>query len=486
MIRKIIIIGICIFLVVLFLSHFLVVFKRNVFLSDIKGLVEEKVGSLFDARVKIGAVKVGLFKYVSLSGLRVNQQLKKKFFYLVDIKTIVFKYNIFNFFKINFAAPNKVSLYTPTLEFNRFKIPDNLLNQAFSWGKSNVLLEIRDGAVCYVLPNIKTKFLFEHINGYVKPYDLHTLALKFKARGGGDIAGAIGLNGFFNEKTKICELDISLDNITIASPTFAPINNLRGKVRISNEIITIEEITFFIRDVPIRLTGTITQYSEKPILDLHFSIDTKHITSTVRIFGIYSDLKIEGEIRLARYHYTYRGAIDLKEGGFAVRELTINDDYVSEGDFSFNEGIYTIFFKKANQEVQCQFLHTDYVMKLNITLNHVSLLDYDFVTVGYIELEPDVSFWRDQALVFNGTIETEYMIFNYTPLNDFKGTFTLYADAVRNIHCSWGKAYALTGNINFNEPREMDGLFTITDLNLQDCESFGGYVIPNDIEATIS
>ena len=161
--------------------------------------------------------------------------------------------------------------------------------------------------------------------------------------------------------------------------------------------------------------------------------------------------------------------------------VSINDEYDAEGDFLLNEGIYALYFHKGKQEVRCTFIHKEYDFTLDMSANHVSFLGYDLVTVGRLRLEPDISFWRDERLVLNGSIETDYMIFNYLPLTDFKGTFTIAPDTMSNIHFTWGDVYQITGDMSFEGKRPVEIKLMITDLDLQNCDSFGGIMAPKEV-----
>ncbi len=420
-----------------------------------------------------------------MSGLRINQRLSNNFFYLINIKKIIFKYNIFSFFKTNLIPPNKIYLDTPTIEFNKFKIPHTLLAHNLFYEKGSILLEIRDGKITYSMPGIKTEFLVEGIDGFVSPHGLEALSLDFEGKGGGDLHGGIKLTGKFDRKQGACDLNVLLNNISITSPSFVPIKGMRGSVHVDNDVITIRDVSFYIQNIPFNLEGTIRDYSSQPIIDLKFTTKTKYITSEAVIFGRENDLKIKGGFNISHYNYSYIGDIIFKEEGFMTRNVRVNNEYISDGDFLLNQGIYSITFRKEKQEVSCKLVHEGYDIKLDMSLNHVSFLGYDLVMVGHLELEPDISFWREERMVLNGTIETDYMIFNYMPLKDFKGTFTISPDKMSNIDFSWSDVYQITGDVSFENKCPVDIKLNVRDLNLENCDSFGGIVMPKEIAGVI-
>jgi len=176
----------------------------------------------------------------------------------------------------------------------------------------------------------------------------------------------------------------------------------------------------------------------------------------------------------------------LKESGFSLSDIIINNEYTAKGEFLINKGEYSIYVSKEEQQIHCYLIHSNYSFKINLMLNHVKLSGYDFVTVARIELEPDISFWRDEQLVMNGTIDTDYMIFNYAPLNDFQGSFTISPHTISDIDLTWGEVYRASGEIVIDEPRSLNGELSITDLDLGACESIIGYVMPKEIDGIIN
>jgi hypothetical protein len=484
--RKFFIALIVCILLTLFVYNFYSVLREKVSKADLKGFAEEKIGQLFNARIRVGDIKVGLLKYISLSGLEINQEMKDTFFYLVDVKRIVFRYNLWAFFKANISQPNRILLDTPSIEFTRFKIPHQLFQRSFFSKKSNILVDLKNGAVSYILPNVKTQFILEKISGHIAPASDGVFSVHFSAFGGGDLSGELALSGICNRSDGSYDLNVVMKDGAVRSLSFFPIENLKGTLRIADNTIHIEDISFTMRDIPVRVMGTIANFEDEPILNLNFAIETAHYVAGFTIFGTTDNLKIKGNSVIADvYHYLYAGDIILSEGGFLLRNLVINDHYTATGDFSFLEGTYTLIVRRKDQDLRLHFVHDDYTLKIEFALNHISFLNYDFVTVGTLTLTPALQFWTDKKFIMNAVVETDYMIFNYTPLNDFKGTFTLTPHTMEKMKLQWGNVYELTGNINLDEPRSVDIVLTIAGLNVSNYENFGGIELAKNLEAVI-
>jgi len=484
--RKAFILGICFLLVGLFLYNFYHVFKKKVYEADIKGFAEQKVGEIFDARIKIGDIKVGLLKYISLSGLEINQNIQDKLFYLVDVKKIIFRYDLLSFFKTNVAHPNKVSLYTPSIEFRKFKIPNVLFTKSMFAGKANILFEVRDGSIRYDIPNIETKFSFKDISGTISPLSTKTFMISFEAHGSDGLTGTVSLTGICNTQNGTCDLDVAIKDSSVISSSFVPIKGLKGRAHVTNDTITIKDISFYIRDIPVRVKGTIKDFETDPVLDLKFTVETQHFVSGFTIFGNIDDLKIKGNVHIAgTYHYLYHGSITLQEDGFLITDAVINDEYSAHGRFSFQDGQYNLTVGKGKQEVTFDFMHENYNLSLDLALQHISFLNYDFVTVGRLKLEPALQFWTDNKLIMNASIETDYMIFNYTPLNDFRGTFTISPRTISKMDFTWGDVYSVTGELNLDKPRSIDVVMSVDGLDLSNYESLGGIQLADGLETII-
>jgi hypothetical protein len=484
--RKAVVLFFSVLLIVLFVFSFYRVFKRKVQEMDIKGFAEEKFGELFDARIKIGDIKIGLLKYISLSGLEIDQKLQEKSLYLVDVKKIIFRYNLFSFFKANISNPNKVYLYTPTIEFKKFNIPVDLFAKNVFGGGANIFFEVRDGNVSYDFPSIQTKFSLRDITGSILPLNTETFQVSFEARGGDDISGSLLVEGLCNSQDKTCSIDVALDDMAVRSGSFMPLQGLKGQANITNKKITIDDISFYMRDIPMRVQGTIDDFDTLPVLDLKFTLTTEHIVAGFTIFGSLDDLFIKGNLQIAQiYHYLYHGSIRLEESGFSLHDMTINDVYTARGDFSLSDGKYRFIVGKGNQAVTIDFRHENYSMTLDLALDHISFMNHDFVTVGRVKLEPALQFWTDNKLIMNGSIETDYMIFNYMPLSDFSGTFTLTPEAISKMDFSWGDVYSLTGQVKLDEPRSVDIALSVNDLDLREKNTLGGLELAKDLEATV-
>lgn len=484
--RKAIVLLLVALLGALLFFYFFRVFKEKAYELDIKGFAEKKIGELFDARIKIGDIKVGLLKYISLSGLEINQDIQDKALYLLDVKKIIFRYNLFSFLKRNVSNPNKVFLYTPKIEFKKFTIPVDLFTKNVFGSHANIFFEVRDGAVSYAFPAIKTKFSLRDISGSILPLSAEMFRVSFEAQGSDDLSGSLLIDGMCHAKDKTCSIDILISDAAVRSSSAVPFRDIKGKVNITDKNITIEDITFYVRDIPIRVKGTIIDFDTEPVFDLKFSLTTAHCVSGFTIFGTLDDLKIKGNLHIAdMYHYLYHGSIRLEEAGFSLQDMTINDVYTARGHFSLNDGIYRVSVAKDDQEVTIDFSHDDYNLTLDLALEHISFLNYDFVTVGRIKLEPALQFWTDNKLIMNGSIETDYMIFNYMPLSDFSGTFTFSPQRISKMQLAWGEVYSLSGVIDLDAPRSVDIVLAVDGLDLSQQEPFGGLALTKDLDATI-
>ena len=336
--KKVFLIILCITLISFFAVNFFQMARQKIVSSNLKGFVEKKIEDIFGAQISINTINIGLLKYITLSGLQINQELSQKLYYLVDIKKIVFKYNVLNFFKTNFDQPNKIFLDTPNVRFSKIEIPFGFFSQNIFKKKQPIHIEITDGNISYLVSGLKTRLALTKVNGMIIPYSRNQIAVDFRAEGGDDLSGNIAIDGFFDAKEKKADINISVWNGSVVSESFMPITNLEGMLKIADENIVVKNVTFFIRNIPVNVSGIIKQYDSSPVVELFFSIETKYYVSHFTIFGKYGDLKIKGDCKISRYQYVYEGDIIPQEGGVKVANLKINDDYISEGDFLFTEG----------------------------------------------------------------------------------------------------------------------------------------------------
>ncbi len=88
--------------------------------------------------------------------------------------------------------------------------------------------------------------------------------------------------------------------------------------------------------------------------------------------------------------------------------------------------------------------------------------------------------------LLKGAIQTDYLIFNYAPLDDFKGNFAVSFDRLSDVNVSWGDVYRAVGTVEFGESKQIEGELFVDNLNLADHESIWGYLIPDFIQGKVN
>lgn len=462
-------------------------FEQTVRNIDFKALAEKKVSALMNAPVSIDKINLGFLSQVDLSGLRVSESITSRFFFFADINKVVFKYSLANLLNKRFWLPSSICLEKPVLEFKQFAFPRSLFTGAvFSKDRDQMILEITDGALRYRIPKFDLSLDFSEIDGFVRSGLGNIFEFDFKGKGTGDINGGIKAAGRFDKKKDQFMVDLFFDRVSVIDKDAVPLKKLTGQLQVEQDRVGFNNFSLLLRDIPVILDGEISDFGPEMKVDICGSIATPKISIDFALKGKAPLIDLEAAVVFFGRQYAVKGKIEITEDGFLLKEAIFKSDYNLSGTFDLKKGLYLLKFEKGKQAVEIDFSHEDYKLDLDLGLKHVDIFDYDVVTIGKVSLEPDIRFWRNGEYIFNGEISTEYMIFNFMPLNDFHSDFVLSPEGIKDIKAHWGEEYYAEGNIKFNDDPQLDMTFQVKELDLSSIDRIGPFPLSDAVDAVIS
>ena len=208
------------------------------------------------------------------------------------------------------------------------------------------------------------------------------------------------------------------------------------------------------------------------------------MTVRVEVLIDFKTQGIEGAIQTPFEKYRFLGSIQGKPADFQITELVINDMYQASGRFDSKNRTYEIKWGREGERYEAAFSMADFLWMLTVKLDHYQFFDFDVVTSAVIRLEPDDSKWHGGEHVFQAEMKTDYLIFQYHPLRDFKATAKLSARGIDEFLAHWGQVSELRGRLSFEAVPKAEAVLRVAPLELNALAALGIHPLPQSLEGT--
>ncbi len=454
--------------------------------SDFKNFAEGKIGNLLKARVHVNEVKVGFLDQISLRGLRINQQIKNKVFYLLDIDKVVFKYNLGRFWQRDFKNPNTVFLDSPQFVFQSLASPFGFLHiDQFIKEGSRLTDELafRDGKVSLNLPVYQLHFDLHKIQGRLKKVEPERWHVELEGQIEKLLQGSVSLDGFVDFARKQSAVRVFLNHLSSTDEAKLPIKDVCGVIRLSNEEIQIENLTLQYSRLPLRFKGFIRHFdTTSPDLDLTLSIDEEEVKTVFQVKGSLGNSSLDGKIRFSGADIPVHGKFAMNQQGFSLEDLQIGDFLGSQGEFDFGEKTFHLYLEHENQRIDLGFNLESWHIDSWSEVDHIPFFGADLVCRFRFELKPDQILWKENQWAFDGNLKTEYLILDQTPFPDFQGEFHVVPGKMDRIAFYWGRGYELRGFMVLKPPFTLETKIYLRQINLNEITSVFSKPLPENFK----
>lgn len=438
--------------------------KTTVERIDFKSFAESKVGDFLKAKVSISGIKIGFINQVALTGLNINPGTSRSGPYEVHIDQIVFQYDLFKILTHNFKTPSSITLQSPEIALPGELFPYDIFKQ-MNLGKGQGLvsnLKLKDGYVRYPIPALDSDLELQEISGVFEPSGPGIFSVNFQAHLRGLLEGNVRVEGIVNALEHTHQLTLHFSEVNFGQKVNLPFHGLTGDVRWENDSFYFTELHAVAHGWKVKMDGMLEHFASNPIFKLNavagkgkplFAMSVETNLGANSIKANFEDLKgfkvpITGKI----FHQGLR---------YEFSDLQINSLYRGKGWLDFESGDYHFDVQNEQQKISIHSNLKGLDFKIQAGFEHLKIYGLDVVASTHIHLIPyeeslDEKLWR-----FQGTFHTDYFILEYSPLEDFRGSFEITPYGIKNFLSSWGKVFNLNGNVSFRDKKKPHGNFTL-------------------------
>lgn len=456
--------------------------------KEFRTAAEAKVEEFLQAKVRIRHIHVGRLNEIDLSGLEIEPRLQPAIAYQVEVKKIIFQYDFFQLLVQKIRGPKAVILQSPYLRLKDSIFPYEVFrNFEMGSSRSNVSsLQLKGGKIQTLLKPFSKELFLNEIEGRFDSMGSGKVKVDFSANAEGFMKGKIKVHGMIDVLHQTHDLKLQLHAVNVGDSLALPFGTLQGSLRWINDEFIIEDIATQVHGWDSKLQGRISNLGQQAFVDIKLISGKKDFQVEIPLKMDFQNGLMETGLSTAGYHYTLKGPIQSQGMKIRSEKLVLNDTYHGSGTIDFNAGDVKLRFENGNQRfaIASNLKNTD--MVLNVKLDHAKWWGMDVVTQGQARLTATPFLGEDRLWKFHSQFETDYFILEYTPFENFQGSFDLDQSGVTNLMSSWGNAFTLSGSINFSEPPSAHLSLKVNDFNLDGIRSFGAKPLPKNLGGVLS
>lgn len=461
--------------------------KKKVTISEFKVLTERKLSQLLQADVKIGKIRFGLLRQVSLSGLQIDR-IKTKVPVEIDVEKIVIKYDLLDFINQKFKVPADLLLESPTLTLQSFISPFIAFSGPGFEAKNSFFrkAELKDGVLHISIPTFKRVVDLKKVRAKGVMEKNGLFHLTFEGELDRLASGMVKAEGTLRPETESGSLNFQLIDVNFLPDAQIPLTELNGKLDISENKIQIDHLAFKFRGFPLSLSGSIENpFSKTPKYNLKLSLEKDGKQMNLAVVIDLKEEKITGETSLAGFKHQFEGNILKSEDGFQLSEIKFNNGYEANGFLNYRTGKFLMKAAKERQRFSFDLNLNQLDIALNFNLDHFKLWGHDLTAFAKLTLTPLDSRIALGDYRFQAVLHTDYFVLDYHPLRDFKAQFEITPAGLDQLSAGWGEVSRLDGSVTFGKVTTIDSTLNINSFKLNELEYIGLHPMPVSFEGAL-
>ncbi len=452
--------------------------------ADVRRFAENWASEALQADVKIGKIVYLPPLQLGLKNLKVTRPKGSDQFSVVSIQKLVLGYGIINLIRSDFSFPGTLKIKKPEIHFSSFDSPLPFLDSGGSSKIAPVQIRIEDGKFYYPAGKGK-ELIFSKIYLKANPEPTGKIRLRFKAGLSGAAQGKLEVDGSTDATFHHYELDIRLNEIGFSPESGIPLRRLNGNLRVSEKEIQVLGATSLFQDWEINVSGKIKDWRAEPKVFLEVAKKGK----PPFLFTVKADLvsqRLKGSWTWAGTAYPFRGIVKRDGKSLFFPRLQFPHQYQGRGKVNFSNGDYDFWFGRNERRFHIRSNLNRAEFETEFQLDHALINHLDWVVLGKAHFLPLKTKKGEPGPRFKVEIQTEYVIVQFQPLQDFKGSFELSPEGVEGLKLEWGKAFNLEGRVLFrgSEPRG-DLLVRVEGYPLEMIKEFAGRPMPKNLRGTL-
>lgn len=461
--------------------------QRRLEREDIRLFVEKKAGEILAADVRIGKLSYLPPLGISLQEIQIQPRGEALPLSIASVRRLLFGYGLLNLIRRDFTLPSSFRLDSPEIRFPSRRISFPFLNTTLS--SSHLIpsqLVIEGGRFLYPWGEEGRELVLSNVHFRAKPDPRGNFRLKITSQLEGVAKGTIEVKGSTDPNLRHYALDVSLKNVNFLPESRVPLRELHGDFHISESAIRIEALTSLLHDWEIKGEGRIENWQTQPKIFL----DLKRKKGEPPFqFLLQMDLesgKLSGEWSWAGRSYPFQGKVREEGKKTIFSDLQMLHGYSGKGEIDRSNGDYDFWFERDRRRIRIRSNLAQFEFNTEFQLDHVSINRMDWVVAGKARLAPLPKRPSDRGPRFKAEVNTDYLVVEYKPLQDFRGSLEVSSEGVEEIDFRWSGVFHLGGRIPFRGGKAREDLvLRVEGFPLETVRDFAGRPVPSNLSGIL-
>jgi len=310
--------------------------------------------------------------------------------------------------------------------------------------------------------------------------------LQLKGRASGLLQGGLVIQGQYQPNSNVSRLQVAFQNVQSSHLGRLPLTDLNGIIEFTETGIRLHDLSFKLRSLPFYLSGEISNVSSQlPSWNLNLHVNTDRLPVVLQVRGDLEDQSISGEVTLLGAVYHFEGAITRDRTGFQMHDLMIDNGYRADAVLQLTDGHYQLRAERDRQSFLFDLNLNNFDIDLQFNINHFKFYQHDITTFARLRMSPIEELWEARDYRFLTNMQTDYLIVNYHPFEDFRASFFISQYGIDEFDAHWGSMGRLTGTVDFDESISVDAEMIISSFSLQELDAIGFRHLPSSLECLV-
>ena len=444
------------------------------------------------SRVLRTDVTIGKLRYlppagISLEELQIASSKDPRAPSFASVPRLVLTYGLVNLIRGDFRIPETVKIESPEIRFSTSpRSPVSLFDSVLPG--SDVLptkLVIQGGEFRYPWGE-DNQLVLSKVSFNASPSATGQFRVKLKAMAEGVADGKIEVSGVTDARFQHYQFDVRFQGLVFSPEVQIPVHEHSGNLRVSEKLIEILGVSSLVHDWDVQWHGRIEDWQTKPKVVVEV---TRKKTTPPFLFSMQMDLasqKLEGRAEWTGHSYPFRGNIWREGKRLVLPRLEIPNGYAGKGNVDIANGDYDFWFERGERRFHLRSNLNRLEFDTELQLDHASINHLDWVVLGKARFIPLPRERGKPGPRFKAQVQTDYVIVEYQPLQDFRGSFEVSPEGIQGLNLEWSGVFHLEGRILFRggESRE-DLALHVEGYPLESIREFARRPLPTNLKGTL-
>jgi len=453
--------------------------------SEVRDFLERKASEILKTEVKIGRIRYLPLAGISLQEIRLKPSQGPLAFSVGRVERLVLSYGLLNLVQRNFYIPSTLRLDSPQIQFVSARAPFPFVESGISPSEGMpARMMIHQGEFHY--PWGEEELILSKVHFEASPDVRGEIQVKLISELAGIARGKVEIRGVTDPTFHHYELRVSLENVAFLPESRFPLQKLSGNLQVSEKMIRLFGLTSFLHNWEVHWKGEIHDWQTTPKVDLEVVRKKGKPSFRLSLQMDFSSGKLQGEWSWAGQVYPFRGEGVQEEKKVLFTSLEMPHQYRGKGQIDLTNGDYDFWLERDRRRFHLHSNVNRAEFETDFRLDHASISHLDWVISGKARFTPLPKRAGDGGPRFGGEVQTDYLIVEFEPLQDFRGTFELSPEEIEAIDFRWSRVFHLGGRILFRggEPRE-DLALRIEGFPLATIQELGGRPLPRNLTGNL-